>query len=123
VTGWSLGEAGDLLGKYAWYLVNASGQTHSVGVLWPNDWGLFDLHGNVMEWCQDKDKPVRSTTTETSRPTKENLDNIVDPKSSRVLRGSGFTSTTLYVRSANRSNQEAAYRNGVCGFRPARTYR
>src|SRR5262249_49387502 len=45
VTSWSLGEADDLLGKYAWYAANSAGRSQPVGVLRPNDLGLFDLHG------------------------------------------------------------------------------
>jgi formylglycine-generating enzyme required for sulfatase activity len=123
VTGWSLGEAEDLLGKYAWYTDNSSDQTHSVGVLRPNDWGLFDLHGNVWEWCQDKDRPVQPTTTETSQPTKENLEDIIDPKINRVLRGGWFNTSAQVVRSAARVNHAPASNSNNVGFRPARTYR
>ena len=53
------GETNELLGKYAWYLDDSQGRTHPVGSKKPNDFGLFDLHGNVWSWCQEALSPIR----------------------------------------------------------------
>ena len=83
-----------LLGKYAWYVGNSASQTHPVGQKTPNAWGLYDMHGNVWEWCKDWYGSYASA-------------NVVDPHgpasgSYRVIRGGGWVNVARDCRSAKR---------------------
>jgi len=85
-------------------------KTIPVGSLEANKWGLYDMHGNVWEWCQDwyEDYPTGS---------------VVDPAGpssgvSRVLRGGSWSSHARYCRSAYRNRWNAPdFRRGNAGFR------
>ncbi len=53
-TKWSFGDDEKELGEYAWYVENSDGTIHEVGQKKPNPWGLYDIHGNIWEWCEEK---------------------------------------------------------------------
>jgi formylglycine-generating enzyme required for sulfatase activity len=116
VTGWSLGEAEDLLGKYAWFYVNSATRLRPVGLKRPNELGLFDLHGNVHEWCHNRFKAFMDIKD-------LQKEYIVDIRSILPLRGGAFNLHALHVRSASRTWYVPAQRPALIGFRPARTFR
>ena len=97
---------------YAWYRSNSSGQTHPVSQKQPNAFGLYDMSGNVYEWCQDwykKDYYGESPSTDPGGPTSA---------VSRVLRGGSCGGVDLDFRSANRNHLHPAGRAfGVVGVR------
>jgi serine/threonine protein kinase/formylglycine-generating enzyme required for sulfatase activity len=121
-TTWAHGEAEELLGKYAWFIGNASSKSHPGAELRPNDLGLFDLCGNAWEWCQDRYGELKPKEPEKDEKQKEDVEDIVDNKSSRLLRGGAFDGP-MDVRPAARDRGAPAGRFSVGGFRPARTFR
>ena len=113
-TAYSFGDDVSLLGEYAWHRGNMVNATHTVGEKLPNPWGLYDMHGNVWEWCQDW--AAYGSENELIDPT--------GPASGerRVLRGGSFDLLPMIVRSANRDNNRPVGRTSSAGFRVARTY-
>ncbi|MCP4887762.1 MAG: SUMF1/EgtB/PvdO family nonheme iron enzyme, partial [Planctomycetaceae bacterium] len=104
----------------AWYLANGEDQTHPVGRLKPNDYGLFDMQGNVQEWCYDAYKRYPASSDEALADEPET--GVVADTERRVLRGGSFRNPPSDVRSANRNAIQPAYPNPDTGLRPARTY-
>ncbi|HLJ93593.1 MAG TPA: SUMF1/EgtB/PvdO family nonheme iron enzyme [Gemmataceae bacterium] len=114
------GETDELLPKYAWYSDNAKKRTWPVGSLKPNDFGLFDMLGNVYCWCQeiydDYPKPEGDKVFE----DKEGV--LTTPAEyGRVYRGGSFNNPASSVRSAARSSDPPMQFFVDVGFRPART--
>ncbi|MGE3881377.1 MAG: SUMF1/EgtB/PvdO family nonheme iron enzyme [Planctomycetota bacterium] len=101
------------LAEYAWYSANSGDSTHAVGLKPANAFGLHDMHGNVLEWCQDtwhesyKDAPRRGEAWEDGG------------SSLRVLRGGSWHFDAEGCRSASRGWGHAGLRLDVVGFRPA----
>ena len=114
-TEFSLGASEVLLSKYCWLVGNSLNKSHSVGSLKANDLGLFDMHGNIWEWCQD----VYSTAGKLKAGQEENL--LVRDDVSRVWRGGSFLHHSSIVRSAYRADFLPPYPSLSNGFRPART--
>ena len=121
VTSRYYGRSVELLAKYAWCSENSQNRAWPCGQLLPNELGLFDMLGNVYEWCQEQNyrypEGEGNTTTEDM-----NILLSINEKNPRILRGGAFDNQPAIVRSAYRYGNAPAFRNIDSGFRPSRTY-
>jgi formylglycine-generating enzyme required for sulfatase activity len=99
------------LDQVAWYCANCGGRSHDVATKSPNAWGLYDMHGNVAEWCWDFWEPYGGTVTDPIGP----LYGIY-----RHYRGGSWGNAWLWG-SAMRRYIYADVGFGDIGFRLART--
>ncbi len=115
-TGYFFGNNKDLLGKYDWYYVNSGGKTHPAGKKQPNAWGLYDVHGNVWEWVQDRYGYKYYAESSKENPSGPESGAI------QVIRGGSWNDPPRIVRSARRHGGAPGYRCSFLGFRLVRSY-
>lgn len=110
-TAFSFGADIVLLTDYAWCLRNCNNQPNAVGQKKPNPFGLYDMHGNQIEWCSDyyAEYP-QGKVIDPLGPTKGD---------SRILRGGDWGNRESNCRSAYRERNSPFLRNGNWGFRVA----
>jgi len=106
------GDAEEDLARVGWYVRNSEHPFHPVGEKGHNIFGLYDMHGNVWEWCEDdwhndyEDAPADGSAW------------VKNPRGgARVLRGGSWVSNARCCRSAYRNMSQPEYRSGSSGFR------
>ncbi len=112
----------DKIKQFSWYGENAGEQTHPVGQKKPNRWGIYDLYGNVSEWCEDvytADYYKNSPAADPTGPPSPGKD------VQRVMRGGSWKSSADMCRVAFRQGQktgdtDACFFTDYCGFRCVR---
>jgi formylglycine-generating enzyme required for sulfatase activity len=110
-TKYCFGEDESGLGEYAWYDKNSSGKPHPVGEKKPNAWGLYDMHGNIWQWCADwydSGYYAHSSTDDPAGPA---------AGTARVSHGGSWFSPARSARSANHGRIEPEHRGSHLGFR------
>lgn len=95
--------------QYAWAFPRAEGRSHPVGLKKPNRWGLYDMSGNVWEWCQDWRAPYQAADT-------------LDPTGrgsgkKKIYRGGSWFNKPSTLRSANRNGHELNFKGTNSGLR------
>ena len=118
-TTWFFGSSEEMLPNYAWYLRNSKSLVHRVGLLKPNDFGLFDVHGNATEWTHSWGDAYGPGTKE-----QPHVDEGEDSEQHelRIHRGGAFVLTAAYLRSAARMVSKPNQTGPFVGFRVARTH-
>ena len=108
-TTFSHGDGNATLGDYAWYLANSGNTTHEVGLKLPNPWDLYDLHGNVWEWCLDWRSAYAGGA-------------VVDPVGSksgteRINRGGSYNGSSDWARLSHRGDLDPTTGDTTKGMR------
>ncbi|CAA6827096.1 MAG: Serine/threonine kinase [uncultured Sulfurovum sp.] len=99
------------LGDYAWYKENSEKVTHDVASKKANAWGLYDMHGNIWEWCVDRYAENYEKASNDGSPY------MVRSEKGIVLRGGSWSAQPDNLRSSTRINLGASSRNYFVGFR------
>ena len=112
----------DKLRQFAWFADNATDKTHAVGEKKPNRWGIYDLYGNVSEWCEDVYSPTYYKDSPPVDPTgPPNPGKDVK----RVMRGGSWKASADMCRATLRQGErtgdsDACFFTDYCGFRCVR---
>ena len=118
------GRSGEMLSEYAWYVSNAEERTWPVGSLKPNDFGLFDMHGNIREWCLNRQSYRPKPDARGLALDDEESNLTIDVTNWMVTLGGGYGTHPRFIRASSREQAESASTgNNRNGMRLARTLR
>ena len=111
-TAYSFGDDPNQLGEYAWFVDNSGNNTHPVGQLKPNAFGLYDMHGNVWEWVADTYHENYNDA-----PTDGSVWEDLGDRKAKVLRGGSWDYFPYFCRSADRGRGDPDVRGYSIGAR------
>jgi formylglycine-generating enzyme required for sulfatase activity len=117
-TEYHTGDGEAALRRAGWFNANAEGSTHPVGRREANSFGLYDMHGNVCEWCRDVwDRKAYRRRAKRGANPEDSLVSHAAPQ--RVVRGGAWTDAAEYCRAADRLGLTPAYSHHILGLRLA----
>ncbi|MEI6065002.1 MAG: formylglycine-generating enzyme family protein [Pseudanabaena sp. ELA748] len=117
-TEYCFGDDEGQLEEYAWYDKNSDNKTQPVGQKTPNAWGLYDMHGNVWEWCADDWHDSYEGAPTDAQIWIKDVKNYEDGgETKKLLRGGSWYFNAHYCRSAYRDSYFARCRLNYFGFR------